>query len=81
MLVGWFSLSMAVAVTQEGSLSVSGAAGAPDFYLIQNGDTLWDISTRFLGDPSLGSKMRNERDRRCEKLTCSAFTTSMITPP
>ncbi len=51
MLVGWFSLSMAVAVAQEGTLSVSGAAGAPDFYVIQDGDTLWDVSTRFLGDP------------------------------
>ncbi|MDP2312831.1 MAG: LysM peptidoglycan-binding domain-containing protein [Pseudomonadota bacterium] len=50
MLVGWLSLSMAVAMAQEGTTAMGGAAGAPDFYVIQNGDTLWDISTRFLGD-------------------------------
>ncbi|MES2638599.1 MAG: LysM domain-containing protein [Myxococcota bacterium] len=49
MLVGWFSLVMATAAAQEGMVAMG--EGTPDFYLIQDGDTLWDISTRFLGDP------------------------------
>lgn len=51
MLVGWLSLFMLGAEAQEGSTSFGGRPGTPDFYLIQGGDTLWDISTRFLGDP------------------------------
>ncbi|MFN7147694.1 MAG: LysM peptidoglycan-binding domain-containing protein, partial [Myxococcota bacterium] len=51
MLVGWLSLWIAGALAQEGTASFGGAAGAPDSYLIQEGDTLWDISTRFLADP------------------------------
>lgn len=51
MLVGWLSLLVLGANAQEGTTSFGGAPGTPDFYLIQEGDTLWDISTRFLGDP------------------------------
>lgn len=40
-----------LAHAQEGLVQVGGASGTPDFYVIQPGDTLWDISTRFLGDP------------------------------
>ena len=35
---------------QEGMVQMGGTAATPDFYSIQAGDTLWDISTRFLGD-------------------------------
>ncbi len=40
-----------LAQAQEGLVQVGGSSAAPDFYVIQQGDTLWDISTRFLGDP------------------------------
>lgn len=50
MLVGGLALWVAVAAAQEGTTSFGGP-GTPDFYVIQEGDTLWDISTRFLGDP------------------------------
>jgi len=39
-----------MALAQEGTVSFGGD-GSPDYYIIQEGDTLWDISTRFLGDP------------------------------
>lgn len=35
---------------QEGLVQVGGMSTSPDFYTVQAGDTLWDISTRFLGD-------------------------------
>ncbi len=40
-----------LAVAQEGFVQVGGSSSTPDYYVIQPGDTLWDISTRFLGDP------------------------------
>lgn len=49
MLVGLLMLPFALA--QEGGVALGGSQGAPDYYEIQEGDTLWDISTRFLGDP------------------------------
>jgi hypothetical protein len=50
MLVGWIGLWITTAAAQEGTTSFGAAGGTPDFYVIQEGDTLWDISTRFLGD-------------------------------
>ncbi len=44
-------LTLATASAQEGTVSMG--PGAPDYYVIQPGDTLWDISTRFLGDPQI----------------------------
>ncbi len=41
----------APALAQEGMIQMGGTSSTPDFYVIQSGDTLWDISTRFLGDP------------------------------
>jgi hypothetical protein len=49
-----FSLALLVlpaARAQDGMVAVG--PGTPDFYVIQPGDTLWDISTRFLADPEV----------------------------
>lgn len=48
MVFGLLALSLA-AFAQEGTVSMPGSGN--DFYVIQPGDTLWDISTRFLNDP------------------------------
>lgn len=48
MLTGLVLMLLPTAVAQDGGVVVMG--GKPDFYVIQTGDTLWDISTRFLGD-------------------------------
>ena len=41
---------VAPARAQEGLVQIGGNSTSPDFYVVQAGDTLWDISTRFLGD-------------------------------
>lgn len=54
MLVGLTLLWMNDALAQDAGGVYLGAQPAPeqpDYYLIQTGDTLWDISTRFMGDP------------------------------
>lgn len=43
--------SLGPAHAQEGMVQMGGTSATPDFYVIQPGDTLWDISTRFMGDP------------------------------
>jgi hypothetical protein len=47
-----FSLLLAPAVAQDIDFGASGSASTgDDAYVIQPGDTLWDISTTFMGDP------------------------------
>ncbi len=48
MLLG---LVLSLASAQEGQVNLGTVDGTPDYYEIQTGDTLWDISTRFLADP------------------------------
>ena len=45
-----FVLSAMVVHAQEGTLAVP-AANAPDRYIIKKGDTLWDLSALYLGNP------------------------------
>lgn len=33
------------------SLGFGGPSGTPEYYVVQRGDTLWDISSKFLGNP------------------------------
>lgn len=39
-----------VSITAEGAQVVAPSAAPPDVYVVQSGDTLWDISTKFLGN-------------------------------
>lgn len=48
----FLAASLAVSVPASGQGSVPGlAAGAPDRHIVVPGDTLWDISAKFLKDP------------------------------
>lgn len=55
-MLGLMVLVLPVSFAQEGGVLTptasmpTEAASPPDFYVIQPGDTLWDISNRFLGD-------------------------------
>ena len=51
-IVGAF-LCANIANAQEVTTISSGdsISGLPEYYVVQNGDTLWDISQKFLGDP------------------------------
>lgn len=44
-------VTSAAAEAQVVSLSAPRAEEAPDVYVVKEGDTLWDISAQFLGDP------------------------------
>ena len=48
MVFALMALLSVAAHAQDGTASMPGGG---DFYVIQSGDTLWDISTRFLNDP------------------------------
>jgi hypothetical protein len=45
-------LAVPLSLAEEGGVAMppGAAADPPDYYVIQTGDTLWDISNRFLGD-------------------------------
>ncbi|MEW6775314.1 MAG: LysM peptidoglycan-binding domain-containing protein [Bdellovibrionota bacterium] len=42
------------------SIIGEGASEAPQVYIVKQGDTLWDISARFLNDPFLWTKVHSE---------------------
>jgi len=45
------------------TLGMSGAGGTPEYYTVQNGDTLWDISNRFLGNAYYWPKLWSINDQ------------------
>jgi len=45
------TLLSAPTYAQDNSVRIGGKSGPPDVYIIQPGDTLWDISMKFLGNP------------------------------
>ena len=55
MLLAVLTLFSGVSYAQAGEVTLSGDSGSasdfPDRYIIQEGDTLWDISRAFMGDP------------------------------
>ncbi len=55
MLLAVLTLFSGVSFAQTGGVTLSGDSGSasayPDRYIIQEGDTLWDISRAFMGDP------------------------------
>ena len=63
-----FSVGAAPALAQDGTLisagdSVSFGASAPDNYTIQPGDTLWEISGRFLGNANYWPRLWSINDQ------------------
>ena len=62
------SVGAAPALAQDGTLisagdSVSFGASAPDYYTIQPGDTLWEISGRFLGNANYWPRLWSINDQ------------------
>ena len=51
LLVGMAPQALPQDFVRLGAEALQGAQDPPDIYVIQRGDTLWDISNKFLGNP------------------------------